>query len=199
MPASIAAGFDDPGRASQRHFRAVLDALAHPGRIVALDEPSLPQAVPPLMPATFALGLSLVDFETPVWLDPPLRRPEIEATLRFHCGCPLVDTPGRAAFAFVAEPAQAPPLDLFARGEPDYPDRSATVVVQVQGLEAGRGASLTGPGIDGTARLGVAGVPPRLWAELRANHARFPLGVDLLLVAGTRMAALPRTTRVEGG
>lgn len=199
MGVPIAVGFADPVEAGQRHFRSALDAMAHPGRIVSLDAAALPEAPPPLAPAAFAIALTLVDFEAPVWLDAPLRRPEIAATLRFHCGCPLVEEPGSAAFALVADAAKAPPLDAFAPGEPEYPDRSTTLILQVAGLEAGRGATLTGPGIAGAARLAIDGVPPRLWAELRANHARFPLGVDVLLAAGSRIAALPRSTKVEAG
>jgi alpha-D-ribose 1-methylphosphonate 5-triphosphate synthase subunit PhnH len=44
----------------------------------------------------------------------------------------------------------------------------------------------------------VAGLPLEFWDAARANAARFPRGVDLLLCAGDRLAALPRTTRVEG-
>jgi alpha-D-ribose 1-methylphosphonate 5-triphosphate synthase subunit PhnH len=31
------------------------------------------------------------------------------------------------------------------------------------------------------------------------NNALFPLGVDLVLVAGARVIALPRTTRIREG
>ena len=36
-------------------------------------------------------------------------------------------------------------------------------------------------------------------AELRANHAGFPQGVDVVLVTGDRVAALPRSTFPEAG
>ena len=49
---------------------------------------------------------------------------------------------------------------------------------------ADRGASL---------RLGFA---PSFWREVAANHARYPLGVDLLLVAGRDVMALPRSTAI---
>ena len=119
------------------------------------------------------------------------------AHLRFHCGCPIVDEPVHARFAVVADSMRMPELDQFDPGTDEYPDRSATVIVQARALSAGTGRRLTGPGIESEARLDALGLPERFWESLRANHGRFPRGVDVLLTAGSRLAALPRTTRVE--
>jgi alpha-D-ribose 1-methylphosphonate 5-triphosphate synthase subunit PhnH len=91
-----------------------------------------------------------------------------------------------------------PDLDRFDAGTDEYPDRSATIIVQVDMLSAGVGRRLTGPGIESEVRLDAPGLPERFWEGLRANHGRFPRGVDVLLTAGSRLAALPRTTAVEG-
>jgi alpha-D-ribose 1-methylphosphonate 5-triphosphate synthase subunit PhnH len=56
--------------------------------------------------------------------------------------------------------------------------------------------ALSGPGIRGTATMRAAGLPKDIVEQLSANRAVFPLGVDLLLVAGNDVAALPRTTIV---
>lgn len=183
--------------ASQRCFRAVLDAMARPGRIVTLGD-GLPLPPEPLSPATYALLLSLADLETPVWLDARAHRPTVAATLRFRCGCPLVDDPAAATFAVVTELAAMPRLAAFAQGEPEYPDRSTTVIVQVAGLGVGERLLLSGPGVKGRCELMVAGMRPTFWDEVRENHRGFPLGVDIVLVDGDRVAALPRSTLVEG-
>ena len=196
MTAAVAPGFADAALAGQAHFRDLLEAMARPGRIVRLGG-ELPAPPAPLHPASYALLLSLADFETPLWLDPALRQPSVEGTLRFHAGCPLTTDPASAAFAVAADAAALPALEGFAQGTPDYPDRSTTVLLQVAGLGAGEPLRLSGPGIDGGAGLAVRGVRPGLWAELRQNQALFPLGVDLVLVAGERLAALPRSTLVE--
>ena len=47
--------------------------------------------------------------------------------------------------------------------------------------------------------LAAAGLRDGIWDEWDANRALFPCGIDLVLVAGSRLAALPRTTAVRTG
>jgi alpha-D-ribose 1-methylphosphonate 5-triphosphate synthase subunit PhnH len=191
----VLAGLGDPVLDSQRIFRALLDATAHPGRLLALEQTPPPPR--PLHPATAAVCLTLLDLETPLWLDAAARTAEVMAYLRFHCGCPIVDEPALARFAVVADAARMPALEVFDPGTDEYPDRSATVIVQARTLTSGGGRRLTGPGIETEARLDADGLPARLWEDLRWNHGRFPRGIDVLLTAGATLAALPRTTRAE--
>lgn len=188
------AGFADPVLDAQRAFRSVLEGMAHPGRVTVMPEVEAP---PPLEVAAAAACLTLLDHDTPLWIDPAGATAEVLAWLRFHCGVPVVDTPGAARFALVVEAGALGRLDVFEAGSDERPDLSATVLLQVQGLLAGTGFRLRGPGIDGESRLAVVGAPPGLGTALRVNAARFPRGVDLVLCAGHRLAALPRTTRVE--
>jgi alpha-D-ribose 1-methylphosphonate 5-triphosphate synthase subunit PhnH len=185
--------FTDPVLDSQRAFRAVLDAMAHPGRIVTATAPGAP---PPLGSAAAAVCLTLLDFDTPLWLDAAAANAGVVDYLRFHCGMALVEAPGTARFVLIADATRIPSLDDLEAGTDERPDLSATVVLQVARLSRGRGPRLTGPGIESEARLEVAGAP-QLWAMASANAARFPRGVDFILCAGDRLAALPRTTRVE--
>ena len=190
----IGPGFADPVRDAQRVFRAVLDATAHPGRVV--DLAPVPEPPAPLTPAAGALCLALADFETPLWLDSACAGP-VTDHLRFHCGSAVVERPEAARFAVIAAAAARPSLEVFDPGSDAYPDTSATVLIQVADLRAGGGLRLTGPGIDGETRLTVNGAPERLWPDLARNWALFPCGVDIMLCTGTRLAALPRTTHVE--
>jgi alpha-D-ribose 1-methylphosphonate 5-triphosphate synthase subunit PhnH len=191
---TVPAGFADPVLDAQRAFRAVLDAMAHPGRVATLAPLDAPA---PLGPAIAAVCLTLLDLDTPVWLDPAAATAGVVAYLRFHCGAPIVDAPAAARFAVITDTAAMPRLDTFEAGTDERPDLSATLVIQVAALAAGRGARLTGPGIERETRLEVSGAPA-LWPGLRANAARFPRGVDVVLCSGPRLAAVPRTTRVEG-
>ena len=197
MSASPAAGFADPVLGAQSTFRAVLDAFAEPGRIVREAGAGLAPPAP-LHRASFALSLTLLDFETPVWLDPNLDAAPVRNALRFHCGCPLVSEPEAAAFALIGSPSEMPPLERFAVGTSDYPDRGATLVLQVERLEEVGGLTLAGPGIRGSRQLDAAPLPPGFDARWAANRALYPQGLDLVLVAGDRLAALPRSVCMAG-
>jgi alpha-D-ribose 1-methylphosphonate 5-triphosphate synthase subunit PhnH len=191
---AVQPGFADPVFGGQRAFRTVLDVMAHPGRVATL--PGL-VAPAPLGPAAAAVCLALLDYDTPLWLDPAAATADAIAWLRFHCGVPVVEDGGAARFALIVKAATMPCLESFDAGTDERPDLSATLVLEVAGLIGGRGCRLRGPGIDGEARLDVLGAPAGFWAAIGANGARFPRGVDLILCAGDRVAALPRTTRAE--
>lgn len=189
----IRPGFTDPGIASQRVFRVVLDAMSRPGRIGTVTDELNPPA--PLAVGTAAICLALADHDTPLWLAPELTTAATVAFLRFHCGCPIVDDPARAAFA-VAAAATLPALDRFAPGDDAWPETSATVIVQVEALRPQGPLGLAGPGIESEHRLAADGLRDGIWDEWAANRGLFPCGVDLVLVAGRQVAALPRTTAV---
>ncbi|MFB0488882.1 alpha-D-ribose 1-methylphosphonate 5-triphosphate synthase subunit PhnH [Methylobacterium sp. OAE515] len=191
----LAPGFADPVHDAQAAFRAVMDALARPGRIRPLDPGLTPPA--PLTPELAAVALALTDAETPVWLDAALAdAPEVAAYLRFHTGAPLTDDPARAAFALVREPARCPSLGCFAPGTPAYPDTSTTLVLALDAITSGAGLHLTGPGIAGSARMALTPLRAGFVGQLAENRADFPLGVDLILTAPGQVAGLPRSTVV---
>lgn len=184
--------FADPVRDSAATFRALLESTARPGRIHEIAGPSAPPA--PLSPAAAAVALTLVDADAPVWLAPALRGGAAEAFLRFHCAAAPAERPEDAAFALGDWPSIAPAADRLNRGEPAWPDRAATLILMVDRLEPGAGPRLTGPGVETEMRLDP-GLPPAFWA-LRAADP-FPLGLDVVLCAGRRIAALPRSTRAK--
>jgi alpha-D-ribose 1-methylphosphonate 5-triphosphate synthase subunit PhnH len=196
MQAAIAlgAGFADPILQSQAAFRAVLAAMAEPGLVQDLGSALAP---PPGLPAAATtVLLTLADYETPLWLPERLRDGPAGAWLRFHCAAPLVAEPGRALFA-VLDGADAPALAAFHPGEDQFPDRAATVIVPCAGFEGGPAVMLEGPGIPGSRSIAPAGLRPGFWGEVAANAALYPLGIDMLLVHGTRALGLPRSTQVR--
>ena len=184
-------GFAAPVAGAQACFRAVLDAMAHPGRIVAAGAGLSPPA--PLALATAAVLLTLVDVDTPVFLDDAAA--EAADWVRFHCGC-MLNEPARAAFAVCLA---LPPLERFDWGTHDRPEASATLIVQLPHFGTGPRLRLAGPGLRDAQTVCLGPLPGDFPARWRANRAAFPRGVDLVLCAGAQLAALPRSVAVEHG
>lgn len=189
-------GFSDPGLESQRVFRAVLEAMTRPGTIVELPVHLAPPV--PLDPATAAIALALMDYETPLWLDGATDTDAVSQYLRFHCGCPLTSEPAKAAFAIITDAAVMPPLSVFHPGSDEFPDQSTTMVIQVPTLTAGESCALRGPGIRDSVCLAAGGFPKGFNRWIAENHELFPRGIDLIFSCGRLIAGLPRSTRLEG-
>jgi alpha-D-ribose 1-methylphosphonate 5-triphosphate synthase subunit PhnH len=183
---ALSGGFTDPAIQSAHAFRAVMEAMARPGTIFELAGAAPPA---PLSLAAGAVLLTLCDTDTPLHLAGAADCEAVRAWVAFHTGAPLVAA-SECLFALGAWEALAP-LSAYRIGTPAYPDRSATLIVEQPRLEAS-GATLTGPGIEDTATLSL----PEQGA-FQANAALFPLGLDFIFTSGTRLAALPRTTKVR--
>jgi alpha-D-ribose 1-methylphosphonate 5-triphosphate synthase subunit PhnH len=193
MYSAVQPAFRDPPRDTQGVFRVVMNAMARPGRILPLRVGF--NCPVPLSPAAAAILIALADYETPIWLDRALGSAEgVTEFLRFHTGARIVGEPEEAGFAVIAEAAAAPLLASFAQGTPDYPDRSATLIYQVE-YPMAEGWTLAGPGIAGEARFRAAPLTADFVSQRHANRA-FPLGVDVLFTASGAIAALPRSTRI---
>lgn len=190
-------GFSDPVFQSQAVFRAVLDAMARPGSIHGIAR-KVPMPPPSVSPCVASVALTLCDHDTPVWLDlDPAQPPGLPEWLTFHTGAPMTREARHAAFAIVGRGADLPDLVGFAIGTDEYPDRSTTLIVQVDGLSGGDAMTLSGPGIPGSRRFAPRELPEDFAARWAANNALFPRGVDLILCAPGELAALPRTTRIS--
>lgn len=182
--------------ASQAVFRAAMECFARPGEIRTLDGVAAPA---PLAPATAALVQSLADYETPIWLDRPLTyTPAVSEWIRFQTGAPQVNDPRQAAFALIADPLALQDFAQFALGNEEYPDRSTTLILQVERFD-GREFTIEGPGIKGAHMFAAEPLPENFVERLAANRELFPRGVDLLLVADERIMALPRSARISLG
>jgi alpha-D-ribose 1-methylphosphonate 5-triphosphate synthase subunit PhnH len=188
-------GFADPVLDSQRVFRAVLSALSRPGTPVPVASDLAPPA--PLNVAQAAIALTLLDLDTPAWLDPVAATDEVADWLRFHCGCPLVADPAKAAFALLADSAGVSELGRFHPGDAEFPDRSATLIAAISGIGCGRTVTLRGPGIEGKTTVALDGLPDEFDLRWADNHALYPLGVDLILAAPETIVGLPRSTKME--
>lgn len=185
MSAVLSGGFHDAPVQSAHAFRAAMEAMARPGRIEVVRGAAPPA---PLSVAAGVLLLTLADPTTPVYLAPSHDTDDVRRWLAFHCGAPLV---AAEAAVFAVGTWEALPIGRVPVGTAEYPDRSATLIVEMALLEA-EGARLRGPGIRDTAHLSLPEV-----AAFARNRTGFPLGFDTFLTCGERLAALPRSTVVE--
>jgi alpha-D-ribose 1-methylphosphonate 5-triphosphate synthase subunit PhnH len=191
---ALVGGFEQPVFNSQSVFKAAMDGMARPGTIQSIGPEISPPA--PLGIAAGALGLTLCDHDTPVWLSAGLARSSAPAWLGFHSGAPITGDKLEARFAFLEAGAPLSSLGQFSLGIQEYPDRSVTLILEVADLGGGKELALTGPGIKSIQMIAPVGLPEtfiRLWSD---NRAIFPRGADIILTSGRRFVCLPRTTKI---
>jgi alpha-D-ribose 1-methylphosphonate 5-triphosphate synthase subunit PhnH len=163
-----------------------MEAMARPGKMQTLTGATPPA---PLSVAAGVALLTLCDTETPLYLAGDANCDAVRAWVAFHTGAPITG-PSHCMFALGTWEALGP-LSAYPIGTPEYPDRSATIIVECADLAAD-GATLTGPGIRDTANLSL----PETQA-FQANASLFPLGLDFFFTSDNRIAALPRSTKVS--
>jgi alpha-D-ribose 1-methylphosphonate 5-triphosphate synthase subunit PhnH len=197
---ALAPGFTDPVHDTQAVFRTLLDTLSRPGTIGVIEH---------VLPASQANGshrsraelaalaalLTLCDYSTPVWLAQP--DPALTSALRFHTGAPLVDDMQEAAFAYVHDAAELPPLEQFSPGTAESPEHAATLLIHVDALTGGAPVVLSGPGIEHTVTISPVGLPEHFWRERAALAPLFPCCIDCYFVCGNALIGLPRTTQAK--
>lgn len=191
--ANMPRGFADATHDAQAVFRAVLDALARPGRLQTLPASDGLQAPAPLSRGVTALLLTLLDAETSLHLEGPLASDAAWMYARFHTG---VQPAAREAADFVAVRAAQASLDGLRLGTDEAPQDGATLIVESQSL-AGQSLVLRGPGVEHTQRIGLCGMSPAFWQQRIAHEKHFPRGVDLLIVCGSQLIGVPRSTHVS--
>lgn len=194
MSIELLSGFTDQARDSAQAFRVMLDAMAQPGRILPL--PARLEVPAPLLPSAAAICLTLCDYDTPLWVDETLRETAVLDYLRFHTGARIENDRAQASFLLCTPASAAEALSLANPGNAEYPDASATLIIQLRSFE-GETLSLTGPGIKDARAFATCGLDARFWALMEDNHQLFPLGVDVFFAASREIAAVPRSTHIN--
>lgn len=195
MMIEAVSGFADQARDSARAFRLMLDVTAHPGRIqpmaTELDVPA------PLLAPAAAICLTLCDYDTPLWLDETLHTPQVLDYLRFHTGARIEPGRAQAIFLICTQASAAAALAVANRGNAEYPDASATLIIQLSSFSEGERLILKGPGIEGECGFTTGGLDEHFWDLMEDNHRSFPLGCDVFFASPDGIAALPRSTQIK--
>ena len=157
-------------------FEALMWAFSYPGQTRALEG------------GFSAIADALLDLETSAYTDDAALEPHLRAT-----GAKLKSL-GDAEYVFLPALTDLEPLRDVRRGSTLYPDHAATLIVGAK-LETGTLLHLTGPGIQTALELRT-NLPLEFW-QVREEVIAYPIGWDVLIVDGSRVLGLPRTTRIE--
>jgi alpha-D-ribose 1-methylphosphonate 5-triphosphate synthase subunit PhnH len=176
-------------QAQQAAFRQILTAVSYPGRVVELDASAGPAVVQVLA--------TLVDNATTLALPARAEALGLSPTDRLRLNA--ISAPPEQA-RFVLADGRQPPEFQPALGTLESPEGGATLVLVVSALGEGTAMHLCGPGVAEAApgrTIRVAGLHRQWWVQRQDWCCAFPMGLDLLLVCGQQLLALPRTTHVE--
>jgi len=186
-------GFENAPAQCASVFRAVLMAMARPGTLHEISYKIRPPAL--LSPTTAAVVLTLADQDTPLWLSPALTNRQVESYIKFHTGAPLVGEQSSSTFA-VFKSTQRPELSTFSVGTAEYPDKSATLILQIDEKAAPTTVSMQGPGIEHDLTVSLPGLDQDFWHFVQTNHQLYPRGLDFLFCLSDGIIACPRTSKI---
>lgn len=174
-------------------FQSAMKAMDHPGTAVPLRMAGFrPQA---LNTASAAFLTAWLNPDAPVWTDLSWDS-QPAAWLHEVSGCIWVTEPCMASIALITEPFRMPSLDQFRIGDPDRPEASTLLVIQVHGFTTRGGKA---PAVEGTRKKTSLLIPTQLpevfWKEWEDNRRWAPLGVDAFFTSGDLLVALPHHMR----
>ncbi|OSN01884.1 MULTISPECIES: phosphonate C-P lyase system protein PhnH [Lonsdalea] len=197
---NVTKGFPNPAFGTQACFRKIVKAMSEPG--VTVNVPGV-EGLDNISSSTIAVLLTLTSHKTQLFIDNNISNPLLLRTLCLHAHVPITASASEAHYALLNGQMQyfdrhPNNFDLmtFSCGNEMTPEKSTTIILEVDGLNNGRCLKLSGPGVNN-----VKIISPHLPAPIRRYlcerpHA-FPMGLDFLFTSGKKLLAIPRTTRVE--
>ncbi len=188
----------DPVFDCQQIFKALMNALARPGKIFSIAEniKKIEDKNAPLV----AAGLTLLDNWKKFFAS---GAPDLEKILQqMTYGVPA--SVEEADYIFLPEgtfdlPLCQSILSQAKTGTLPEPHKSSAIFIVVDSLEGGEKRELTGPGIDGSIQISL---PQKalMWVEERQRmNFEFPCGLELYFMTPQGgVMGIPRKTRIGG-
>jgi len=168
-------------------FRVILQGMSHPGKVYPL--PDLPGAGSAVIEILDCLMDNEVSFAV-------IGDNDMETVIARHTDCRPVSAED-ADYIVARNGTTRGKLVNFKRGSLEYPDTGATVLYLVEALSEDAGVILSGPGVNGTVCLRIAGLDLSELQLLNQVNSEFPLGVDaIFLDQGGKIACIPRSSRI---
>lgn len=178
---------------TQRAFRQILEAMTFPGKIIQLEKGAVEMS--PLISQTVLVCQTLLDSEVTFTI---LNDSETSHSIHAYTGSHAVSV-READFIVIPQEATSmiDQLNWAKTGDLRDPQKSATLVYEVESLTNGSPLELRGPGIKD--KTVVHANLTTDFLEIRARlNAEYPLGVDAIFIDGEGyILALPRTTKVS--
>jgi alpha-D-ribose 1-methylphosphonate 5-triphosphate synthase subunit PhnH len=177
-------------------FRAVLDALSRPGKVV-----DLPAGVATSVPPAVVPVLALADLDVAVATLEAGEEAAWASSIRSVTGCRLAAV-ADADMVVGVRPPTADEVGSLRVGSAHAPERGARLFVLCAAVaEGSTGAGTTirihGPGASAGRTVTVAGVDADVFEALAAANRGFPAGVDTWLISDDRrMVAISRSSRI---
>ena len=178
--------FSEESINSSISFRSLVNATSYPGRhfqITKLKKPSI------LSNAAATILITLCDNESNVYLSKDYSTDEVKDWLIFNTGA-IVSDKQSADFA-VGDWESLLPLDEFKTGVPEYPERSATLIIEESNYNKIQ-CNINGPGIKDKLQIDLPN--PELFIK---NSHLYPLGLDFYFTNDLKILSIPRSTKIN--
>jgi alpha-D-ribose 1-methylphosphonate 5-triphosphate synthase subunit PhnH len=181
---------------AQAHFRLLLDSMARPGKLNKLEEPAVN---PPagIHKATALVAFALLNRDVCFYAG---GRPEIEEYIKTNTFSSAAAA-DEADFVFISGAGTAQGLKMAKTGELEYPEKSATAVIDIEQIfdrptDDTTELILAGPGVNGEKRIYVRGLSQEVLLTIKEHNCEYPLGIDVVLVDKQgQLACLPRSNK----
>lgn len=164
--------------------------MEHPGQLVTIHQNT--HAPDIFNWASAATCLTLLDRETPVWIDIEEQSSAV-SWLQYCCKSSVVTEPCMANFAIVTKPVNMPDLEYFRIGTYDYPENATTILVQVEDILPNVEYKIAGIGFGQRLHLELKGLSAHFWHQWRHLSGRHPLGIDVFITCEDVLTALPKS------
>ncbi|WP_042477247.1 phosphonate C-P lyase system protein PhnH [Bacillus ndiopicus] len=180
---------------TQRAFRTLLNCFARPGTAGKLENN---YTVNGLYAETATICMSLLDGE--VSFQTANKHREINQSVHAITGCQIKSLE-QADFIIIPHGTEQQQLlkaiELAKVGDLIDPQKSATIIIELDEIAPTITAQLTGPGIKTVEHIELA-VGKELLALRTSKNKEFPLGIDCIFIERSgRVIALPRTTSMS--
>lgn len=188
-------GLTDPVHSSAEVFRVLVKVMSEPGVVEELEDVcGHPEQ---LLKAASATILTLADMDTSLYLAREIDHQVSRGFLTLHTGVKIVDSANQADFVIANQDTDILQYQDLPVGDPQYPDQSATLIIQVANIHGSKKVTASGPGIENTKEIHLPDLPDSFFAWRDMKNSLYPCGIDIIFASNTELMAIPRTTKLE--